>query len=106
MILQAYSLYDGKAKTFQQPFFLQNDDVAKRSFYELVNDEKTVVNRHPGDFCLYNIGSYDDEKGSMHKITPMDLVATALQLKRVETIDLSKMIKLEKNSKEEPAEVK
>lgn len=63
MILRVYAVFDMKSKTFNTPFFLINDDVAKRAFFDLVNDPNTTVARHPEDFSLWCLGSWEDVQG-------------------------------------------
>lgn len=60
MKLKIYSIFDELAKAFQTPFFMQNDNMAKRAFFDLVNDPQSQVNKHPSDYKLYNIGTMDD----------------------------------------------
>lgn len=63
MIVQAYSLFDSKAKLFSQPFFALNDAVAKRMCAATANDEKSSLAQHPEDYSLFHIGEFDDDKG-------------------------------------------
>lgn len=68
MELKIYSIRDVKASFFGRPFFCHNNGVAVRSFSDLVGDQQSDVNKHPGDFDLFHIGSYDDITGV---ITPL-----------------------------------
>jgi len=77
MTTKIFSIYDGKAKIFQTPFFRITTGMALRDFEDLVNDPKTIVNKHPSDFVLYEIGSYDDNTGETVSKSPINLVATA-----------------------------
>lgn len=63
MILRVYAAYDSKVEAFLQPFFMQTKGAAIRAFSESVNDPKTQFNRFPGDFALFELGQYDDQKG-------------------------------------------
>lgn len=83
MITKAFTVYDGKAKTFSSPFFMITVGMALRGFEDLVNDPKTVPSRHPEDFVLYECGTFDDQTGLMEYITPLNLVATATEYKKV-----------------------
>lgn len=60
MKLNAYVIYDNKAKIYNKPFFFVNDSVALRAAQDLVNDRNTDVHSHPEDFTLWRVGSYDD----------------------------------------------
>lgn len=62
---QVFSVYDEKLGLFLNPFFLKNAEEAKRTLYDFVaygND--SMLSRHPEDFKLYLLASYDESKGS------------------------------------------
>lgn len=80
MILRAYSLLDVKALQYNPPFFQSTDAVAIRALRDLVNDLNTTVGRHPSDFKLYCIGSYDDATGHFEPLHPMMHVMDAISL--------------------------
>jgi len=69
MTHKIYSIRDQKAEYFTQPFFKKTHGEAERDFHQLVNDEKSQLNKFPEDFDLYHLGTYDDETG---KMTPLD----------------------------------
>ena len=60
-----YSLMDAKAGYFGTPFFAPTDGHATRSFFDLVADDNTVPGRHPEDFVLYRIGTFNSESGAI-----------------------------------------
>lgn len=80
MILRAYSLHDVKALQYHPPFFQSTDASAVRALRDLVNDLNTTVGRHPADFKLYCVGSYDDETGRFEPVYPMMHVMDAIAL--------------------------
>ena len=59
----AYVIFDLKAKLYNAPFFLLNDQVALRTAQQLVEDPKSEVFHHPEDYAMFKIGSYDDQSG-------------------------------------------
>lgn len=71
MILRAYSIYDLKALQYHAPWFQSTDGAAVRMFSEVVNDKNTVFGRHPRDFVLFYIGTYDDQHGAMAPAIPL-----------------------------------
>lgn len=71
MIINAYTLYDRKALTYNPPFFAVADGVAVRMLQELVADQNTSPGRHPNDYVLYCCGAYDDQSGVMHPVTAL-----------------------------------
>ena len=70
MILNAYTIFDTKSLVFNTPFFTHTDGAATRMCADLVGDTNTSVGRHPADYVLYQIGTYDDHLG---KLTPLDI---------------------------------
>jgi len=63
MQINIYSVYDEKAENFGTPFFMKNQQMAERAYGDLVNDPNSTINRHPGDYKLYDVGSFDDVTG-------------------------------------------
>lgn len=65
-----YSIYDSVAKIFNQPFFMQNDDMAMRAFSDLKVDVKSMISYHPDDYTLYQVGIFYPECGIMEGCDP------------------------------------
>jgi len=77
-----YSIFDSKSGIFSVPYFVINDNVALRSFADVVNDPSTTVFRHPTDYVLYKIGEFDDSTGRLTSITPVLSLGNAGEFKR------------------------
>ncbi len=60
MIINAYTVYDSATEAHMRPFFAQTDGEAIRSFQDAVNDPQSAFYKHPADFTLFAIGSFDD----------------------------------------------
>jgi len=69
MILKVFSIRDSKGEVFNTPFFQKTHGEAERSFRQLINDDKSMVNKYPDDFDLYYLGEYCDNTG---KFKPLD----------------------------------
>lgn len=67
--MRIFTVYDEKACVFGQPQFMLTDGIALRMFGDLIQDPSTVIAKHPEDFALYEIGSYDETTGI---ITPKE----------------------------------
>lgn len=78
MLLRAYSIYDNKALVYRAPFFASTNGEASRSFADLANDINTIVGKHPADYSLFCVGAYDDQKGQLHPLLPIEHVVDAL----------------------------
>lgn len=80
MKLNAYSIYDRKALQYHPPFFQSTDGSAVRAVSDLVNDGNTTIGRHPADYVLFCVGSYNDQLGLMLAETPLRHVIDAAAL--------------------------
>lgn len=79
------SVRDSKSDAFGRPFFVASAGVAIRSFDDEVNrkDPENMMFNHPGDFALYEIGSYDDSVGLIECHAQPKLLIQADQVKKV-----------------------
>lgn len=81
MKTKIFAIYDGKAKMFAVPFFMQTLGMAVRAFQDITQDQNTTIARHPEDFTMYEIGEYDDSTASLEAKNPMQLIAVASEFK-------------------------
>lgn len=65
MIYEVFCIRDALMNDYGQPFFSPNEEVAKRSFTDLVNDEQSSVYAHPNDFDLFFVGRFNTETAEM-----------------------------------------
>lgn len=59
------SVFDSAANGFGRPAFVAAVGAAMRGFSDEVNrsHEENPMNRHPADFTLYELGTWDDADG-------------------------------------------
>lgn len=73
-MLYMYSIYDKKSQSFSQPMFYKHVAEATRSVQmTLETKEANHLNRFPGDYALYLIGTFDPATGGImppETITP------------------------------------
>lgn len=76
MIKNVFAIRDAKAELFGNPFYEGTKGSAIRAFSDLVNreDGNNMVNRHPGDYALFHLGTYDDSDGKFVSVIPALLV--------------------------------
>lgn len=79
MMIKVFSVYDSKAKVFSQPFYALNEDVAVRMFQASVNDRSTQFWKYPEDFTLFAVGGFDDNKGELVPLSPVENLGLASQ---------------------------
>ena len=75
-----FVIYDSKANAYLQPWFLTTEPMAIRAFTDLANDSDSNVSRHPEDYTLFNIGSFDDNTAEIIWNAPITL-GNAIQYK-------------------------
>ena len=73
MLIEIYTVHDSATGAFLQPFFAQRDGAALRGFSDLVNQEGHEFNKHPEGYTLFNIGTYNDENGTIEPREPKSL---------------------------------
>ena len=79
MKLNAYTIYDVASGVYLRPFFSQADGQAIRGFKDIATDADHEIGKHPEDYTLFRIGSFNDNTGKMEGENPEKL-ATALEL--------------------------
>lgn len=62
--MKVFSVFDVKAGAYMQPFFMQATGLAVRAFSDLVDDESTMFGKHPVDYVLFEIGTWDEITGT------------------------------------------
>lgn len=63
MLLNVFAIHDAKAGFFQVPFYMPSVGQAVRALLDLCADGSNMIARHPGDFSLYHLGTFDDATG-------------------------------------------
>ncbi len=77
---QMYTVYDEKSKAYLQPFFSQSDGTAIRAITDCVYNRDHVFSKHPADFTLFHLGSYDDSNSSFKLLPAPAVLATLIEL--------------------------
>lgn len=101
MKLNAYTIFDVASGTYMRPFFSQADGEAMRGFKDIALDADHAVGKHPEDYTLYRIGSFNDNTGKMEGET-LEKLTTALEcVHAAQRVDRENIRRLEKNVKEQ-----
>lgn len=58
-----FAMLDVKTETFLAPMAAVTRGEAERAYVEILQSEGTLIHKHPGDFPLYEIGTYDERTG-------------------------------------------
>lgn len=65
MKTQIFAIYDEKAESYLQPFFLPTENMAIRTFTDCVNDPQHPFHNHAGDYTLFKIGIFSHDHGTI-----------------------------------------
>lgn len=79
MIRNVYSIFDSKAGIYTPPFHCITDGEAIRAFSDAANSKDHYVGRHPGDYTLMKIGTFDDQSGHYQRVDHFGNLGVALQ---------------------------
>lgn len=71
MIHKIYSIHDSKADAYLPPFFLHADGMATRSFQDCITDPEHAFGKHPQDYTLFNIGTFNDKTSELEYFSPI-----------------------------------
>lgn len=63
MKMVVVAVFDAAAQAFTVPQFVGHRGIALRSFRDACNVKESAFGKHPEDYDLYEIGSYDDISG-------------------------------------------
>lgn len=69
MILQVVSIKDAVTGAYSQPSFVLTTSQAVRSFQDMCEDTNSNLHKHPADYELMHIGTFDDELGVLTPLT-------------------------------------
>lgn len=78
MKLNAYSVRDHQVDAFASPFFSPTHGSALRAFADHVNEAGSPANKHPGDYSLWHLGTFNDQDGTFEPVKP-NRVGTAVE---------------------------
>lgn len=72
MKLVVVSVRDRAVDNFGTPFFVVSKGQAIRSFSDEINRkaDDNMLNRHPEDYDLYELGEFDNDSGAFEVSTP------------------------------------
>ncbi len=85
---KVFSIFDSKADAFLQPFFSPTAATALRGFEKAAQDETTDFHRFAGDYSLFEIGDWDQAKGTWVAHEAKINLGLALQFLTPEPVDI------------------
>uniref|UniRef100_UPI004047C348 phage ORF5 protein n=1 Tax=Mariniflexile sp. TaxID=1979402 RepID=UPI004047C348 len=81
MIYTIVSVRDAALGAYGRPFFTMSIGQAIRSFQDEINRaaEDNNMNKHPKDFDLYSLGTFDDQSGQFTQLPHPELLLQGSQ---------------------------
>lgn len=79
-MLIIFSIRDSKMETFNRPFCMPAVGAAIRAFQDEVNTTGSEMNKHPEDYALYDLGTFDEERGMLYANSTPDKISEAKDL--------------------------
>lgn len=64
------STYDSATEMYNQPFHVQSIGQATREFTDVLSDPNHPMAKHPEDYALFQIGTFNDNTGKIEPIEP------------------------------------
>jgi len=79
MLLKIFSVYDSKVEAYIQPFYMNSTGAAMRAFEDTVNDPESALNKHPEDYTLFELGTFDDQTAQISLYESKKSLTTAIE---------------------------
>jgi len=79
MLMHVYSVFDTAAGIYMRPFVSQADGEATRMFGDLSTDAEHPIGKHPEDYSLFRLGSFNDQNGGL-TVEPPECLCTGLEM--------------------------
>ena len=76
MKLEIFAIRDNATGMYGTPMFLTTKGQAIRGFSDEVNrqDKDNMLNKHPEDFEMHHLGSFETDTGVINAITPKQVM--------------------------------
>lgn len=75
MVLIVVGIRDTAVDAFMRPWFVPSTGMAIRSFQDEVRNAESPMAKHPADYTLFQLGSFDEDSGKFENLdSPRQLV--------------------------------
>ena len=79
MKTKMFTVYDVKANAYLPPFHMQSVGEAHRSFEDTCNTPDHPFNKHPTDYTLFEVGTFDDNNCKIEMLETPHPIALAIE---------------------------
>lgn len=83
-MLKLFSVYDNALKEFNPPTFLHGRGVAFRAFQDAVNAPDNPFGKHPDDYTLFELGTFEGQTGEIKMNTAPERICSARDVLNVQ----------------------
>lgn len=70
-----FAVKDEAVSAFGQPIFVRARGEALRAFQDECANKDSAIHKHPNDYSLWNIGTYDDNTGALTALEPQKIAS-------------------------------
>lgn len=81
MVLIVCAVRDSAVDAFMRPFFVPTTGFAVRSFQDEVKNPESPMWKHPEDFVLFELGTFDEDTGRCENLPAPRQLVRAIDLK-------------------------
>jgi len=85
MLMQIMAVYDSKAEVYNRPFFVEAVGIALRSFMDLLKEGTHDFAKHPEDYTLFHLGSFDNKTAKYDLFATPKSLGVAIEFMPVQT---------------------
>lgn len=68
MIMQIFAVKDRALDAYMRPWFAHAPGQALRAFMDEINNPQGEMFKHPDDYDLWHVGSFDDNTGQVTRL--------------------------------------
>lgn len=68
MVLVVVSVRDSAVDAYSRPFYVPTIGMAVRSFQDEVNNPESPMYKHPADYTLFELATFDEDTGKFHNL--------------------------------------
>lgn len=89
MKTEIVAVYDLAGELWSKPFFVPTLGLAIRTFTDEINrpDENNSYWKHPADYNLHHIGTWDDSTGDLIGAADRRLLVRGVEVKQLEKVN-------------------
>lgn len=85
MVTKIFAVWDSKAEAYMQPQYYHTSGLAERAFVMACKSKESSFNANPQDFCLFELGTFDDSCAKFEILLTPRSVITAHQAISIES---------------------